>query len=135
MSQPGALLARLPTLSKPAEWPRTVQLGVAAAVLAVIAVILLWARSPEYKVLYSNLADRDGGAVVTALTQMNVPYRFAESGNAILIPAEHVHVTRFRLAEQGLARGGDSGLELLDVTRLGADHVTAQVPYQRLLDR
>jgi len=134
MSQPGALLARLPALSKPAEWPRTVQLGVAAAVLAVIAVILLWARSPEYKVLYSNLADRDGGAVVTALTQMNVPYKFAESGNAILIPAEHVHETRLRLAEQGLPRGGDSGFELLDNTRFGASQFTEQVTYQRALE-
>ena len=134
MSQPSALLARFPALSKPAQWPRTVQLGVAAAVIAVVAVILLWARSPEYKVLFSNLADRDGGAVVTALTQMNVPYKFADSGSAILIPAEQVHETRLRLAEQGLPRGGDSGFELLDNTRFGASQFTEQVTYQRALE-
>ena len=134
MSQPAALLARFPALSKPMLWPRTVQLGVAAAVIAILAVILMWARTPEYKVLFSNLADRDGGAIVTALTQMNVPYTFAENGNAILIPADKVYETRLRLAEQGLPRSGDTGFELLDKTRFGASQFTEQVNYQRALE-
>src|SRR5690625_1695716 len=134
MSQPSALLARFPALSKPALWPRTVQLGVAAAAIAVLAVILLWTRAPEYRVLFSNLADRDGGAIVTALTQMNIPYTFSENGNAILIPADKVYETRLRLAEQGLPRGGDTGFELLDKTRFGASQFTEQVNYQRALE-
>lgn len=134
MSQPAALLARYPALSKPMLWPRTVQLGVAAAAIAVLAVILMWARAPEYKVLFSNLADRDGGAIVTALTQMNVPYTFAENGNAILIPGDQVYETRLRLAEQGLPRSGDTGFELLDKTRFGASQFTEQINYQRALE-
>lgn len=134
MSQSATWLARIPALSKPALWPRTVQLGVAAAAIAVLAVVLLWARSPEYRVLFSNLADRDGGAIVTALTQMNVPYTFAENGNAILIPADKIHETRLRLAEQGLPRNGDTGFELLDNTRFGASQFTEQVNYQRALE-
>lgn len=134
MSQQAALLARFPALSKPALWPRTVQLGVAAAAIAVLAVILLWTRGPEYKVLFSNLADRDGGAIVTALTQMNVPYTFSENGNAILIPSDKVYETRLRLAEQGLPRNGDTGFELLDKTRFGASQFTEQVNYQRALE-
>src|SRR5690554_447285 len=134
MSQPSALLARFPALSKPALWPRTVQLGVAAATIAVLAVILLWVRTPEYKVLFSNLADRDGGAIVTALTQMNVPYTFSDNGGAILIPGDKVYETRLRLAEQGLPRNGDTGFELLDKTRFGASQFTEQVNYQRALE-
>ena len=30
---------------------------------------------------------RDGGAVLAALTQMNVPYKFQEGGDAVLVPA------------------------------------------------
>lgn len=134
MSQPAALLARFPVLSKPAQWPRTVQMGVAAAAIAVLAVVLMWSRTPDYKVLFSNLADRDGGAIVTALTQMNVPYTFAENGNAILIPADKVYETRLRLAEQGLPRNGDTGFELLDKTRFGASQFTEQINYQRALE-
>lgn len=134
MSQSAALLTRFPTLSKPALWPRTVQLGAAAAAIAILAVMLLWLRAPDYKVLFSNLADRDGGAIVTALTQMNVPYTFAENGNAILIPSDQVYETRLRLAEQGLPRNGDTGFELLDKTRFGASQFTEQVNYQRALE-
>ena len=29
----------------------------------------------DYKVLYANLSDKDGGAVIAQLSQMNVPYK------------------------------------------------------------
>lgn len=134
MNTPSQFLALIPSLSKPALWPRTVQLGVAAAAVAILAVTLLWMRSPEYKVLFSDLADRDGGAIVTALGQMNVPYTFSDHGNAILIPADKVHETRLRLAEQGLPRTGETGFGLLDKTRFGASQFTEQVNYQRALE-
>ena len=37
--------------------------------------------------LYANLSDKDGGAVIAQLSQMNVPYRMCEGGAAILVPA------------------------------------------------
>ena len=46
------------------------------------------AGSGDYKVLYANLSDKDGGAVIAQLSQMNVPYKYAEGGNAILVPAD-----------------------------------------------
>jgi len=30
-------------------------------------------------VLYANLSDKDGGAVIAQLSQMNVPYRMSEA--------------------------------------------------------
>ena len=63
-------------------------LAAAAAVIAIIAVALLWARTPEYRVLYSNISERDGGEVIAALSQQNVPYKLAEGGSVILVPAE-----------------------------------------------
>lgn len=134
MNQPADILARFPHLSKPAQWPRTVQLGIAAFVVALFVVIVLWSRTADYKVLFSDLADRDGGAVVTALTQMNIPYQFSDDGAAILIPGDKVYETRLRLAEQGLPRSGDTGFDLLDKTRFGASQFTEQVNYQRALE-
>ncbi|MBP6020034.1 MAG: flagellar M-ring protein FliF [Burkholderiaceae bacterium] len=134
MSQQAALLARFPFLAKVNSWPKPLQLGAASAVVAVIVMLLLWTRSPDYRVLFSNLADRDGGAIVTALNQMNVPYRFSENGGAILIPSNKVYETRLQLAEQGLPRAGDTGFELLDKTRFGASQFTEQVNYQRALE-
>ncbi|MGE4368219.1 MAG: flagellar basal-body MS-ring/collar protein FliF [Burkholderiaceae bacterium] len=129
-----ARLPSIPGLNSIAGWPRTVQLGVAAGAIALLAVALLWLRTPDYKVLFSNIEDRDGGAIVQALTQMNVPYRLAESGNAILVPADKVHEARLQLAQQGLPRSGEAGFELLDQTRFGASQFAEQVTYQRALE-
>jgi flagellar M-ring protein FliF len=35
-----------------------------------------------------NLSDKDGGAVVAQLAQMNVPYKYSEGGGAIMVPAD-----------------------------------------------
>ncbi|HEY9279308.1 MAG TPA: flagellar basal-body MS-ring/collar protein FliF [Eoetvoesiella sp.] len=134
MSLQAGLLARFPALSKLTNLPKPIQLGLAAAAVAIIVVLLLSSRAPDYRVLFSNLEDRDGGAIVTALTQMNVPYKFSENGTALMVPADRVHETRLQLAEQGLPRGGDVGFELLDNTRFGASQFTEQVTYQRALE-
>jgi flagellar biosynthesis/type III secretory pathway M-ring protein FliF/YscJ len=76
-------------------------LGVGTAALAaVIAVAAIWARTPDYRVLFSNLSDRDGGSVVAALSQMNMPYKFSDVGGVIMVPADKVHDVRLRLASQ-----------------------------------
>ncbi|MDX3894116.1 flagellar basal-body MS-ring/collar protein FliF [Pusillimonas sp.] len=134
MSQAQALVARFPALSKLQDIPRPILLGAASALIAVIAVVLLWSRGPEYRVLFSNIEDRDGGAIVSALAQMNVPYRLSDNGGAILVPADRVHETRLQLATQGLPRSGGVGFELLDNTRFGASQFTEQVTYQRALE-
>jgi len=134
MSQMADLLARFPALAKIANLPRPVLMAAGAAVVAVIVVLLLWSRGPEYRVLFSNLEDRDGGAIVTALTQMNVPYKLSDTGSAILVPSDKVHEARMQLAQQGLPRSGEAGFELLDKTRFGASQFTEQVNYQRALE-
>lgn len=132
---PGAsLLAKFPVLEKVRALPKQLLLGAAAALVAVVAVLALWSREPDYKVLFSNLDDRDGGAIVTALGQMNVPYRFSSDGRALLVPAERVYDTRMQLASQGLPRGGSVGFELLDNARFGASQFAEQVNYQRGLE-
>jgi flagellar M-ring protein FliF len=104
-----------------------------AASIALIVGLLLWSRTPEYRVLFSNLSERDGGAVIAALQQMNVPYR-TEVGGAILVPADQVYDLRFRLAGQGLPRGGAVGFELMDTAKLGMTQFQEQVAYQRGLE-
>src|SRR5690606_6171504 len=64
MSQSAQLLARFPALERISGWPKPALLGLAAAAVTVLVALLLWARAPDYKVLFSNIEDRDGGAIV-----------------------------------------------------------------------
>ncbi|MDA5542749.1 MULTISPECIES: flagellar basal-body MS-ring/collar protein FliF [Yersinia] len=122
------------TLARLRANPKIPLLIAAAAAIAIIVALMLWAKSPDYRVLYSNLSDRDGGDIVTQLTQLNIPYRFADTGGALLIPADKVHETRLRLAQQGLPKGGAVGFELLDQEKFGISQFSEQVNYQRALE-
>ncbi|ADO09972.1 Flagellar M-ring protein [Pantoea vagans C9-1] len=124
----GDLLARLRAN------PRIPLIVAAAAVVAIVIAMVLWAKQPSYSVLYNNLTDEDGGAIVTQLTQMNIPYRFAENGGALIVPEANVHELRLRLAQQGLPKGGSVGFELLDKEKFGISQFSEQVNYQRALE-
>jgi flagellar M-ring protein FliF len=108
-------------------------LGIAAAV-SVIAAVWLWSQQPEYRVLFSNFSDRDGGAIVASLQQLNIPYKFAEGGGAILVPANQVYDARLKLASQGLPKGGNVGFEIMENQKLGVSQFLEQVNYQRALE-
>ena len=129
-----SLLAKFPALEKVRALPKPILLGAAAAVVALIVAAVMWTSEPKYKVLFSNLDDRDGGAIVTALGTMNVPYRYNETGTALLVPADRVYDARLQLASQGLPRGGSVGFELMDNARFGASQFAEQINYQRGLE-
>lgn len=107
--------------------------GVALLVAAVVVALLL-NRQPDYKVLFSNLSDKDGGAIVAQLSQMNVPYKYTEGGGAILVPTERVHDVRLRLASQGLPKGSVSGFELTESNRFGTTQFQERLNFQRGLE-
>lgn len=129
-----SLLTKFPVLEKVRALPKPVLLGAAAALVAIIVAVAMWSSEPKYKVLFSNLDDRDGGAIVAALGTMNVPYRYNETGTAVLVPADRVYDARLQLASQGLPRGGSVGFELMDNARFGASQFTEQINYQRGLE-
>ncbi|CAJ0707339.1 flagellar basal-body MS-ring/collar protein FliF [Ralstonia wenshanensis] len=114
--------------------PRLLMMIGGAALVAVIAAAMLWSRAPDYRVLYSNVSDSDGGAIIAALQQMNVPYRFAEGGTAIMVPEASVHEARLKLASQGLPKGGQAGFELMENQKFGTSQFAEQVNYQRALE-
>ncbi len=107
--------------------------SIATVVTLLIAAATLL-RQGEFKVLFSNIGERDGGAIIAALEQMNVPYKFSESGSAILVHDSRVHDVRLRLAAQGLPRGGAVGFELMEAQKFGVSQFAEQVNYQRGLE-
>lgn len=133
-TQTADVAAKPPLLAQLRSRERLPLLIGGAAIVALLIAVFLWSRAPDYKVLYSNLSDRDGGAIITSLQQMNVPYKFAEGGGAILVPAEQVHDVRLRLASQGLPKGGLVGFELMDNQKFGISQFAEQVNYQRALE-
>ncbi len=107
---------------------------VVAATVALLAGAWLWSQSPDYRVLFSNISDQDGAAIINALQQSNVPYKVSDGGGAILVPSNQVHEIRLRLAGQGLPRSGLAGFELMENQKFGTSQFLEQVNYQRALE-
>jgi flagellar M-ring protein FliF len=121
-------MAALPMRSK-----LSMGLGI-AALAGVVLAMTLWSSKGDFKVLYANLSDKDGGAVIAQLAQMNVPYRMSEGGAAILVPAAQVHDLRLKLATAGLPKGSVSGYELMDSARFGQTQFQERLTAQRGLE-
>ncbi|MDP5240787.1 flagellar basal-body MS-ring/collar protein FliF [Uliginosibacterium sp. 31-16] len=116
--------------------PRQKMAGAAALALAIALLVgvWLWSQQPQYSVLFSNVEEKDGGAIVTALQQQNVPYQIENGGATIMVPSTRANELRLTLAAQGLPRGGSVGFELLENQKLGLSQFHEQVNYQRALE-
>jgi flagellar M-ring protein FliF len=121
----GARLAALPARSL-----LGLALGV-ALLLAVAVALTLRQAEGDYRVLFAGLSDKDGGAVLAQLSQMNVPYKHADGGQAILVPASQVHDVRLRLASAGLPKGAVGGFELMDKSPFGQTQFQERLNFQR----
>jgi flagellar M-ring protein FliF len=130
----GNFTQRLSGLTQMRGNPRAPLIFAVAVLIAVVVGLWLWSRTPDYKVLYSNLSDQDGGSIITALQAANIPYKFSEGGGAILVPSDQVHEMRLRLASQGLPKSGSVGFELMDNEKFGISQFAEQINYQRALE-
>ena len=111
------------------------RLALGIVLFVAIGVIgLVMGRQAEWRVLYSNLADKDGGAVIAQLGTLNVPYKHAEGGGAILVPADRVHDVRLKLASLGLPKGSVNGFEMMESNRFGMTQFQERLTFQRGLE-
>lgn len=118
--------------------PAKAKLGLIGGIMALVAVMMGMAmfsnQGGDYKVLFANVSDKDGGAIIAQLSQMNIPYKYSEGGAAILVPADKVHDARLKLATAGLPRSGTTGFELMDSARFGITQFQERLNFQRGLE-
>ncbi|HEX7439405.1 MAG TPA: flagellar basal-body MS-ring/collar protein FliF [Caldimonas sp.] len=130
LALPASFTGRIMAL--PARAKLSVALGLAALVGIVLA-LTLGASQGDYRILYANLSDKDGGAVTAQLSQMNVPYKVAPGG-AILVPSAQVPDLRLKMATAGLPKGSVFGYELMDSARFGQTQFQERLTFQRGLE-
>jgi len=100
--------------------------------LVALAAAYLWLNPTPYRVLYTQLSDRAGGEVISALEQLDIPYRLSPADGHIEVPAEQVHVARYRLAARGLPKSDADAQDEVDrAPRFGASSLQEQQRYQR----
>ena len=124
---------RRPIASRRFPTIKVLFLAAVAAIFTVVVGAVVLNRTPSYKILFSNISDRDGGQVAASLQQMNVPYQLGEGGT-ISVPSDKVYDARLKLAAQGLPKAGGVGFELMDNQKFGISQFAEQVNYQRAIE-
>ncbi|MBT8137431.1 MAG: flagellar M-ring protein FliF [Gammaproteobacteria bacterium] len=108
--------------------------GIAAAVAIGVATVL-WSRTPDYSLLYANLADRDAGAIVNALMATEIPHKLDQASGAVMVPADRVHEARLLLAADGLPQGSGFGFETInEETGLGTSQSMERARLQHMVE-
>jgi flagellar M-ring protein FliF len=115
---------------------------ISSKVLIILTVLLIpviistsiWVKPKKYSILYDRLSNKDTGAIVSQLVQMNVPYKFNDTSGVLLVPKNKIHEIRFHLAKYGLPKGSGIGFELLDKAKFGISQFNEQINYQRALE-
>ncbi len=111
-----------------------IMIGLAASVAIGVAVVL-WAREPNFTLLYGDLAEKDASQVITALDSQKVPYKVDQGSGAILVPSSRVYDVRLKLAADGLPKGSGMGFEMLQKDQsFGTSNFIETARYQRALE-
>ncbi|HUW88226.1 MAG TPA: flagellar basal-body MS-ring/collar protein FliF [Candidatus Paceibacterota bacterium] len=108
-------------------------LSVIGLVIAGVAFMRIESQ-PNFQPLFTNLRASDAGAVTTALTAANVPYKLSSGGTTVLVPAQLVDQERVTLAEQGLPSSGTVGFSNLAKSGITTSQFVQQVEYQQALE-
>lgn len=105
--------------------------------LPLVALGAAWLRfnPPVYRVLFAELSDRAGGEVITALEQLDIPYRLSAADGSIEVPTAQLHEARYRLAARGLPRSDEDVEDAAErAPRFGASSLEEQQRHQRGLE-
>jgi flagellar M-ring protein FliF len=113
--------------------PRAIAVSAVALLLLALGWMILMALRTDYRVLFSDLAQRDAAAIVQQLKQSKVKYHLEDGGTTITVPAERVHEMRLQLMSSDLPLSGGVGFEIFDKQGLGATESSQRVSYQRAL--
>src|SRR5579875_3392103 len=104
----------------------------AIALIAGLAVLSSTMSSTNYQPLFSGLEPASAAAIVSQLQSSKVPYRLADGGATVLVPAAKVDQERLSLAAAGLPQAGSgAGLSILDKEGITTSQFTQQADYQR----
>ncbi|MBR0094174.1 MAG: flagellar M-ring protein FliF [Synergistaceae bacterium] len=112
----------------------------ASIILAVLFVfgglgaLIFMTGSTNYEPLYAGLEVEDQAAIVDYLKENNLPYRLDPKSSAILMPGGAIYETRLTLAQMGLPKGGTTGFEIFDDSKMGMSEFQQRIAYMRAIE-
>lgn len=106
-------------------------IGGLVAALALAIGLGIYLNRTEWVVLISDADPKDAAAVAAKLKELKVPYQPTGDGYTINVPKSEEYTAKLALAEAGLPKGGNVGLEIFETPKFGATDFDRKVNYLR----
>ena len=129
VTEPFAGFVNLPVLRQ-----LGLMIGLAASVAVGVAVVM-WAMEPSFRLLQSEVPQRDMQQIAQSLQQDDIQFKFDEVSGALYVEGSRLREARMKLASAGLTGAAGEGFEILDQQDgFGSSQFLEGVRYQRALE-
>jgi len=106
-----------------------------AASIAIGGYVLMWAQTPNYQMLYSELHANESSDIVAVLQQLDIDYKLDPNTGGLMVPASKVQTVRMKLAAEGLPRSASAGMEMLNQDQgFGTSQFIERARYQHAME-
>ncbi|KPK44701.1 MAG: hypothetical protein AMJ65_02310 [Phycisphaerae bacterium SG8_4] len=112
------------------------QASLGAIVIAFVlagAMLVYWARRPDMRVLYQDLAPQEASAITEKIAEQGVEYELRNGGTSVYVPKEQVYQLRLDMAKEGLPAGELGGYKIFDNEKIGISPFVQNVNLKRAL--
>lgn len=126
MSQIGEQINKIWSVLR--QWQKATLLGVILVAFIGSAALVILANKTVYEPLYTNLEPKDASAITAKLKELNVEYKLADEGTAVLVAAEDKYQLRLDMADE-ITLQGIVGFESFNETRFGETDTDKRVRF------
>jgi flagellar M-ring protein FliF len=112
---------------------RALLLAVVLAFVIAGGLLTRWARRPDMRLLYQELAPEEASKITEKINEQNIPYELRSGGTSIYVPKEKVYQLRLDMAKEGLPIGSQGGYKIFDKEKIGVSPFVQNVNLKRAL--
>ena len=112
---------------------RALLVAIVLTFIIVSALLVHWARRPDMKLLYKDLAAEEAAEITEKISEQGVAYELRNGGTSIYVPKEKVYQLRLDMAKEGLPAGEQGGYKIFDNEKIGISPFVQSVNLKRAL--
>src|ERR1035437_898670 len=112
-------------------------MGAAVAAGAMIAILGMFASTPDYTPAFTGVSATDATTIEGALRGANIPYQVTDAGTTIEVPVDSLGDAKIAAGNAGITAGSGSdtkGWTLFDNQGFGQSQFDQNVTYQRAIE-
>jgi len=97
------------------------------------ALLVHWARKPDMRMLYQELAPEEAAKITEKIAEKSIPYELRDGGTSIYAPKEKIYQLRLDMAREGLPEGEQGGYKIFEKEKIGVSPFVQTVNLKRAL--